>query len=65
LTADLDFEAKAISEKEDTVTMIDGNGAILKRHKKHDSTPEHVDFTVKEREQWDELKEKLKPENSE
>lgn len=63
MMADLDFEPKIIAENEDTITMLDGNGAILKKHKKHDSTPEHVDFTVKEREQWEILKEKIKPEN--
>jgi uroporphyrinogen decarboxylase len=61
--ADLDFEPKVIAENEDTITMLDGNGAILRKHKKHDSTPEHVDFTVKEREQWEELKPKLKAED--
>jgi uroporphyrinogen decarboxylase len=34
---------------------------MLRRHKKHDTTPEHVDFTVKERTKWEELiKPKLK-----
>ena len=53
ITADPDFEPKIVSETEDTVTMLDGNGAYLRRHKHHDSTPEHVDFTVKEREDWE------------
>lgn len=63
MTADLDFTSMVIAETEDTITMLDGNGAILKKHKKHDSTPEHVDFTVKEKEQWDELKPKIKAED--
>ena len=63
MVADLDFIPKTIAESEDTITMIDGNGAILKRHKKNEGTPEHVDFTIKEREQWEEIKEKLKPDN--
>jgi len=32
----------------------DGNGALLRRHKLHDSTPEHVDFLVKDRQGWEE-----------
>lgn len=61
MTADLDFVPVVIDETEDTVTKKDGNGAILRRHKKHDSTPEHVGFTVQEREQWDEIKHLLTP----
>ncbi|MBQ4321668.1 MAG: hypothetical protein IJC35_05445 [Oscillospiraceae bacterium] len=55
LTADLDFEPKIISEDEDTYTALDGNGATLRRHKFHDTTPEHIDFSVKEREDWERL----------
>jgi uroporphyrinogen decarboxylase len=53
--ADLDHRPLVVEENEDTVLIRDGNGALLRRHKKHDSTPEHVDFLVKEREQWEEL----------
>ncbi len=56
--ADMDFKPEIISETDHTVTMLDGNGAVLRRHKLHDTTPEHVDFMVKEREAWDE---KIKP----
>lgn len=59
MVADLDFEPEVVGETEDTITMLDGNGAVLKKHKKHDTTPEHVDFAVKEREQWEKLKPKL------
>jgi len=61
LTLDPDFEPVVVSETEDTVTMRDGNGALLKRHKHHDTTPEHVDFSIKCREDWDKVKHKLKP----
>jgi len=47
-TADLDFEPVRLTEDEDTYTTLDGNGATLRRHKKHDTTPEHIDFSVKE-----------------
>ena len=59
LVADLDFKPQTIREDADTITVLDGNGALLRRHKHHDTTPEHVDFTVKERADWDKLKPKL------
>ena len=58
LMADLDFEPKMIAETADTVTLLDGNGATLRRHKHHDTTPEHVNFSVQEREDWEE---RIKP----
>jgi uroporphyrinogen decarboxylase len=54
LTADLDFEPQTIEETEETILQRDGNGALLRRHKLHDSTPEHVDFLVKDRRGWEE-----------
>jgi uroporphyrinogen decarboxylase len=51
--ADLDFERQVVAETEETITYLDGNGAVLRRHKLHDTTPEHVDFRVKEREEWE------------
>ncbi|MBE5891797.1 MAG: hypothetical protein E7286_00315 [Lachnospiraceae bacterium] len=56
LVADLDFEPQVVAETEDTITYLDGNGAYLKRHKFHDTTPEHVRFTVEDREGWEEYK---------
>ncbi|MFW5856298.1 MAG: uroporphyrinogen decarboxylase family protein [Planctomycetota bacterium] len=50
--ANLDFEPVVIEETEETILQLDGNGAKLRRHKLHASTPEHVDFTVKDREGW-------------
>lgn len=59
--ADMDFKPQVLEETEDTILQKDGNYAMLRRHKKHDTTPEHVDFTVKERTKWEELiKPKLK-----
>ena len=43
-----------LEETEETKLTLDGNGAKLRRHKLHDSTPEHVDFTVTERGGWQE-----------
>ena len=54
LMADLDFVPQVVEETEETILMRDGNGALLRRHKLHDSTPEHVDFLVKDRAAWEE-----------
>ena len=61
LVLDLDFEQEIVAETEDTVTIKDGNGALLKRHKHHDTTPEHVDFSIKSRDDWDKVKHLLTP----
>ncbi len=55
MVADLDFQPETLEETDETILVKDGNGAILRRHKQHDTTPEHVDFTVKDREGWEEL----------
>ena len=55
LTADLDFKDEIVAQDADTVTIKNGNGAILRNHKFHDTTPEHVDFTVKERKDWEKI----------
>lgn len=54
MMADLNFVPQVVEETEETMLVRDGNGALLRRHKQHDTTPEHVDFLVKEREQWEE-----------
>jgi uroporphyrinogen decarboxylase len=56
LVADLDYIPQVLEETASTILAKDGNGAILRRHKLHDSTPEHVDFTVKEQKDWQALK---------
>jgi uroporphyrinogen decarboxylase len=52
--ADLDFEPIVIEEDDETILKKDGNGAFLRQHKLHNATPEHVDFTVKDRATWEE-----------
>lgn len=54
MVADIDYVNETISETETTITARDGNGAVLRRHKLHDSTPEHVDFRVKCYDDWNE-----------
>ncbi|MBI4559107.1 MAG: hypothetical protein HY706_16100 [Candidatus Hydrogenedentes bacterium] len=54
LVARLDFQPEVIEETDETILARDGNGAVLRRHKLHDTTPEHVDFLVKDRGAWEE-----------
>lgn len=61
-TADMNFVPEVVEETEETILARDGNGALLRRHKHHDTTPEHVDFLVKDRAGWQEhIKPKLTP----
>lgn len=53
--ADLDFTDVVIEETEETILKLNGNGAQLRWWKDKAGTPEHVDFAVKERAQWEEL----------
>ena len=59
MTADIDFVPEILEETEETRLIKDGNGAILRRHKQHDATPEHVDYTVQDREGWLKVREML------
>ena len=54
MVAKLDYEPEIIEETDETILKRDGNGALLRRHKLHDATPEHVDFLVKDRQSWEE-----------
>lgn len=51
--ANLDFTEEVVEETAETRLTRDGNGALLRRHKLHSSTPEHIDFLVKDRETWE------------
>ena len=55
MVADLDCVPETVEETEDTISMRDGNGAVLRKHKGKSGTPEHVDFRVKNRQGWEEL----------
>ena len=54
MVARLDFVPEVLEETEETILTRDGNGAVLRRHKLHNATPEHVDFAVKDRRSWEE-----------
>jgi uroporphyrinogen decarboxylase len=55
MAADVDFEPEVIDETDTWVIKRDGNGATLKHMKHSSSTPEHIDFTVKDRTAWEKL----------
>jgi uroporphyrinogen decarboxylase len=59
LTADLDFKDQTVEENEDTRLVKNGNGAILRWHKHHASTPENVSYTVQNRATWNEVRDLL------
>lgn len=48
------LEDQLVAEDEDTRTFLDGNGATLRRHKLHDSTPEHINYSIADRAAWEE-----------
>jgi uroporphyrinogen decarboxylase len=54
LVADLDAGEQIIEETETTKLVRNGNGAILRWGKDRGSAPEHVDFLVKNRKDWEE-----------
>ncbi|MBI3947652.1 MAG: hypothetical protein HY321_17155 [Armatimonadetes bacterium] len=63
MVADLDYQPVTLEETETTRLVRDGNYATMRTHKLHASTPEHVDFLVRERAGWEEhIKPKLTPE---
>ncbi|NLG52325.1 MAG: hypothetical protein GX552_19640 [Chloroflexi bacterium] len=53
MVADLDYEPDVLEETEETIVTRNGNGAVFRTHKLHDATPEHVDFLVKDRTNWE------------
>lgn len=53
MVADLDYVPEVVEETEETIVRRDGNGALLRSHKLHDATPEHLDFLVKDRATWE------------
>jgi uroporphyrinogen decarboxylase len=58
LAIDPVFEPVVIAEDEETQTFLDGNGARLRRHRHHASTPEHIGYAIADRADWEE---KAKP----
>jgi uroporphyrinogen decarboxylase len=58
--ADIDFVPVVLEETDETILKLDGNGAKLRHWKNKAGTPEHVGFTVTDREGWEkQIKPKL------
>ncbi|MCL2831628.1 MAG: hypothetical protein FWD78_00525 [Treponema sp.] len=55
LMADFRMEPVVLEETAETVLRRDGNGAVMRHHKLHSSTPEHLDFYVKDYATWNEF----------
>ena len=58
LRIDPEMKDKLVDEDAETQTFLDGNGATLRRYRSHDTTPEHIHFSIAERNDWEE---KAKP----
>jgi uroporphyrinogen decarboxylase len=54
LVADLDAGDQVVEETESAKLIRDGNGALLRWLKDGSGAPEHVDFTVRDRQGWEE-----------
>jgi len=53
--ADIDFKPVILEETDETYVMKDGNGNVTRRHKLHDTTPEHISNFVVDRKTWEEF----------
>jgi len=60
MVLDLDFTPVVVNEDENTITTKDGNGATLRRFKSQVTTPENLDYDIKKRSDWDNIKHLLK-----
>ncbi|MGI5868293.1 MAG: uroporphyrinogen decarboxylase family protein [Kiritimatiellia bacterium] len=49
-----EFKEVVLAEDEETCTVLDGNGAKLRRHKHHATTPEHLGYAIANRQDWEE-----------
>ncbi len=49
------FIPVVLREDTETVTRLDGNGAVLRTQKHRDGAPEHIGFTVTCRRDWEEM----------
>jgi len=51
-TADVSFKPQVLEETDEVILLFDGNGATLRKHKLHVSTPEHIGFSCNSPEIW-------------
>ncbi len=53
-----DVADRILADDGETQTFVDCNGATMRRHLQHDSTPEHLGYAINDRSDWEE---KAKP----
>jgi uroporphyrinogen decarboxylase len=53
MIANCDKPGEVVEETEETRLVRNPDGALLRWHKQHASTPEHVDFLVQDRQSWE------------
>ncbi len=55
MVANADCDSQLVEETQETKLIRNPDGALLRWHKQHASTPEHVDFAVCDRDSWNRL----------
>lgn len=55
------FPVKTVEENEEYITKTTPYGGLRRDHKNYSSTPEIIDYPVKTRDDWEKIKERLKP----
>ena len=55
------FPVEAVEEDEEYIIFRDMFGGLRKDHKDWSTTPEVIDYPVKDRDDWERLKERLQP----
>ena len=55
LSGNIDYKNEVLAETDETITFRNSNGAVLRTHKLHVSTPEHLEYGVKERNDWERM----------
>ncbi len=55
------FPVKTVEENEEYITKTTQYGGLRRDHKDYSTTPEIIDYPVRTREDWERIKERLKP----
>ena len=55
------FPVKTVEENEEYITKTTPEGGLRRDHKDYSTTPQIIDYPVKSRDDWERIKERLKP----
>jgi len=55
------FPVKTVEENKEYITKTTPYGGLRRDHKDYSTTPEIIDYPVKTRDDWEKIKERLKP----